>query len=236
MADQHEGGAQRLEFGFQPFDGRKVEMVGRLVEEQDVGFGRQRAGNGGAADLAARQALRVFIAGEPQFAQQIGAAVRIIRGPKARLDIVEHGCVGGKIRLLRQVADGGAGLHPALALVGLDHAGGDLEKRRLARAVAPDERHALALGNSEFGVFENGAAAEGQADAAEMKENSAHAGGGLAYQGLGFSSPPDRPSRPGRSVCGEKLRRGPERQDAALLQIGRVAGGIFAHLPAGGRP
>ena len=152
-------------------------MVRRLVEEQDVGLGRQRAGDRGAADLAAGEALRVLLAGEAQFAQQIGAAVRIIRRAEAGLNVIQNGCMGREVRLLREIADRGAGLHPALALVRLDHAGGDLEERRLARAVAPDERHALALGDGEFGIFENGPAAEGEADATEMKKNPAHGSG-----------------------------------------------------------
>ena len=115
---------------------------------------------------------------EAQLAQKIGAAVRIIRRAEAPFHIVQHGLVGREVRLLRQVADGGAGLHPALALVGLDHAGGDLEQRRLARAVAPDQRHALALGHGEFGVLENGTAAEGEADAAKVKKDPAHDGAG----------------------------------------------------------
>ena len=43
------------ELAFQPFDGRQVEMVGGLVEQQDVGLGREHAGQRGAAGLAARQ-------------------------------------------------------------------------------------------------------------------------------------------------------------------------------------
>ena len=33
MADQHQGRAAGFEFLFQPFDGRQVEMIGRLVEK-----------------------------------------------------------------------------------------------------------------------------------------------------------------------------------------------------------
>ena len=54
MADDHQGGTQALQFALQPFDGRKVEMVGRLVEQQNVGLGRQDAGQRRAAGLAAR--------------------------------------------------------------------------------------------------------------------------------------------------------------------------------------
>ena len=120
--------------------------------------------------------------------------MRIIRRAKARLHVFKDGPVGGEVRLLRQVADGRAGLHPALALVGLDHARCDLEQRRLARAVTPDKRHALAFGNGEFGILENGPAAEGEANAAKVKKDPAHDGAGCrAFQRDGellFLEPP----------------------------------------------
>ena len=53
VADEHEGRARRLELGFEAFDGRDVEMVGRLVEQEDVGLGREHAGERGAPALAA---------------------------------------------------------------------------------------------------------------------------------------------------------------------------------------
>ena len=85
MADQHHGAMRSdFEFGFQPFDGGQVEMVGGLVEQQDVGLRRQRAGQRGAADLAAREARGILLAGEAQLAQQArrsGADRRSGRGP-----------------------------------------------------------------------------------------------------------------------------------------------------------
>ena len=41
-------------------------MVGRLVQQQDIGRGRQRAGQRGAARLAAGQGGGIFLAGQPQ--------------------------------------------------------------------------------------------------------------------------------------------------------------------------
>ena len=63
------------ELGFEPFDGRQVEMVGRLVEQQDIGLGRQHAGERGAAGLAAREARRILVAGEAEMLEQIAGAV-----------------------------------------------------------------------------------------------------------------------------------------------------------------
>ena len=44
MADQHDAGAHPGQLALQPLDAGQVEMVGRLVEQQDVGRGGQRAG------------------------------------------------------------------------------------------------------------------------------------------------------------------------------------------------
>ena len=37
VADEHKGGAPGIEVSLQPFDGGEIEMIGRLVEEQDIG-------------------------------------------------------------------------------------------------------------------------------------------------------------------------------------------------------
>ena len=44
MADDHQRGAARVEIALQPLDGGEVEMVGRLVEQQDIRRRRQHAG------------------------------------------------------------------------------------------------------------------------------------------------------------------------------------------------
>jgi hypothetical protein len=53
VADEHEGRAGRLELGFKAFDCRDVEMVGRLVQQEDVGLRRQHAGERHAPAFAA---------------------------------------------------------------------------------------------------------------------------------------------------------------------------------------
>ena len=61
VADDHQRGAPRVELALQPFDGGEVEMIGRLVEQQDVGRRRQHAGERGAARFAAGEMRRVFL-------------------------------------------------------------------------------------------------------------------------------------------------------------------------------
>ena len=79
VADQHDAGAHPGQFALQPLDAGQVEMVGRLVEQQDVGQRRQRAGQRGAARLAAGQRGGVLLAGQAEFLQQIERAVAIRR-------------------------------------------------------------------------------------------------------------------------------------------------------------
>ena len=71
MADQDDAGAHPGQLALQPLDAGQVEMVGRLVEQQDVGRGGQGAGQGGAARLAAGKGGGVFLAGEAEFLEQI---------------------------------------------------------------------------------------------------------------------------------------------------------------------
>src|SRR5690554_636339 len=41
MADENEGTTELREPVFQPFDGRKIEMVGRFIEKKDIGLFRE---------------------------------------------------------------------------------------------------------------------------------------------------------------------------------------------------
>src|SRR5262249_30408973 len=66
VADQDQRAAAAVEFAFQPFDGRQIEMVGRLIQQQDVGRGRQHARQRRAARLAAGEIRRVLVAAKAE--------------------------------------------------------------------------------------------------------------------------------------------------------------------------
>ena len=144
MADDDQRATSAFQLAFQPFDGRKIEMVGRLVQQQDIGRGRQHPRQRRAAGLAAGDMRGVFVAVQPELLHQIARLIMIVAGAEAGLDIGQRRLVVAEVRLLRQIADGGAGLHEAAAAVGLDKAGGNLQQRRFARAVAADQADALA--------------------------------------------------------------------------------------------
>jgi hypothetical protein len=71
VADQHDAAAHPGQLAFQPLDTRKVKMIGRLVEQQDIGQRRQRAGQGSAARLTARQGGRLFTPQKAEFFEQV---------------------------------------------------------------------------------------------------------------------------------------------------------------------
>ncbi len=143
MADDDERAAAAVKLAFQPFDGGEIEMVGRLVQQQDIGRGRQHARQRRAAGFAAGDICGVFVAAKPELLQHIVGLIVVVAGAEASFDIGKRGCEACKIRLLRQIADGRAGLHETAAAVGLDEPGRDLQQRRFARAVTADQTDAL---------------------------------------------------------------------------------------------
>ena len=150
-------------------------MVGRLVQQQDIGRGRQHPRQRGAAGFAAGDMRRVFVAAEAELFDQIARLIMIVAGTEPGLDIGQRRGETGKIRLLRQIADGGAGLHEAAAAIGLDQPGGDLEQRRFAGAVAADQADALAGRHRQFDARQQRRAAKGQPDIFQLDQRWRHA-------------------------------------------------------------
>ena len=146
MAGEHEAGAHAGQFGFKPLDAGQVQMVGWFVEQQDVGRWGQHAGQRGAARFAAGQGGGVFIPGQAELIQQIARAMAVGVGCVVQpvFHVSLRGGEAGQVRLLRQVADGGAGLGEAAAGIGLDQIGGDAQQGGLAGAVASDQADAVA--------------------------------------------------------------------------------------------
>ena len=180
MADENERAALLCEARFEPFDGRQIEMVGGLVEQQDIGRGRQRARKRGTAHLAAREMRGVLVAGQAELLQEIARLMQVVGRSEAGLDIGERRRIAAEIGLLRHVADRRARLHEALAAIGVDLARGNPQQRRLAGAVAADEADALASGYGEVHAFEQRRAAKGQGNVAQLDERRGHSarGGG----------------------------------------------------------
>ena len=122
MADEDDGRAQPLQRPLQRLDADQVEMVGGLVEKEDVGLGSEHAGKGGAARLTAGEPRRVLVATEAKLLDHEAGAIRIIARGQPRLDKGERGGKAREVRLLRQVADRHRWLAEALTAVEGDDA------------------------------------------------------------------------------------------------------------------
>src|SRR5687767_13670494 len=112
----------------------------------------------------------ILLAGEPELLQHVARNVGVVVRAEPGLGVVAGCRKARKIRLLRQVADGRAGLAEHLATVDVDQTCDDLEQGGFPRAVTPDQAQPLALGQSEFSAGEQRGAAEGQRNVAKLEK------------------------------------------------------------------
>ena len=175
VADQDDAGAHPGQLALQPLDAGQIEMIGRLVEQQDVGRGSQRAGQRGAARLAAGKRAGSSSPERPSSLSRYSARWRpsAVRGAKTRLDIGQRGGEPGQIGFLRQIVDRRAGLGEALSGIGLDEPGGDAQQGRFARAVAPDEADPVAGRDGQPRAGKQRRHPEGEADVLQQKQTAA---------------------------------------------------------------
>jgi hypothetical protein len=176
MADQDDAGAHPGQLLLQPFDAGQVEVVGGLIEQQDVGFGRQHAGQGGASGFTAGEPHRVFAAGQAKLFEQIRCSVVVCGGGvgKAGFDILQGCGEAGEVGFLRQVADGCARLGEAAAGIGLHQTGGDPQQSGFAGAVAADQANPVAGGDRNAGTDQQRIGAEGQGDILKREQGGSH--------------------------------------------------------------
>ena len=148
MADDDERARKAVEPFLQPVDRGKVEMVGRFVEQQDIGFLPQRARDRGAAAFASACGLRIA---RQVDAQLIGNRFGCIFFGRivARQHEIEQRVEFRDGRFLFQHHDLGARANRAAALIGLHDPTDQLHQRRLARAVAPDQRQPVAFADKQ---------------------------------------------------------------------------------------
>ena len=109
VADDHESAVIALQPALQPVDRGQIEMVGRLVQQQQVGLGGKGPGDGGAAALA--PAGRCGGSGHVD-AKLSGNGLDLVAGRGVRLaqGEIQQGVAAGKIRILRQGDNAGARL------------------------------------------------------------------------------------------------------------------------------
>ena len=148
VADDDDGAFVAVEGVKEYLAALHVEVVGGLVEEQQVARPEQHLGEGGAVALAAaqyRNLLLGVITREEEGAEDAAAAWNGVEGGVG-LHLLEQG-VAERERLhlvLREVGEDDVVTELDAALVGRHHGGDQLEKRGLAGAVGSDDDDALA--------------------------------------------------------------------------------------------
>ena len=143
VADDQECAAIAIEPTFEEFDGRQIEMVRRLVHQQQVGILRQRAGNGGAALLAAAGALGRTAHIDAELAGDRLDLVFLRRVHAVERPIHQRG-VARKIGILFEQDDARAGLDLARPCIGFQLAVDHAEQRGLPDPVAADQGQPVA--------------------------------------------------------------------------------------------
>ena len=166
VAHHHAGEGGRSEQPLEPQDAFEIEVVGGLVEEEQVGIEGQLARNGEPALPSAGEGFRRGGA-----VGETGPAERLVDA-RGTLEIVEalardgggDDFRGGELRreahLLRHVTDTRVAPHGDGAGIGLHFAGQNFQERGLAGAVGTDQAEALAFRDAERDVLEQHARPE----------------------------------------------------------------------------
>ena len=175
VTDRDEGAGEPLQPVLQPLDRAEVEMVRRLVEQQHVGLSRERARDGRPPTFAAACGCNRSRQVDPDLIRDRCSLVRLwpvcpVQHPGFERIKARH------IRILLKEDDVRARHDGALALVGIDHVRKTLEQSRLPRAVAADQRQAVALADIEIEAAEQPAFALDEPKAFISEDRRRHAG------------------------------------------------------------
>jgi hypothetical protein len=177
VRDDDEAARVTRQIILEPEEGFEIEMVRRLVKEEEGGFGDEEAGEVGAHDPAAGEGFGelVGVVGfEAEAIEDFAGArfegvvdvVVVLGGLQffAAGRDVEDGFVAGGRGFLGQVAEVGAAFPLDGAGVGFLFAEDEAEERGLAGAVGADEAQAVGAGNEQRDVREEFACAVGLGD------------------------------------------------------------------------
>ena len=175
VADRDEAPSKPLQPRFEPLDRGDVEVVGRLVEQQHLGLLRQRAGDRRATLLAAARGRTRPVEVDAELVGDSFDNIGFRRIITVQREVAQRS-VGDNRRILVEQDDARSGSDRAATLVDLGPAGEDLEQRRLACTVAPDQRQPVALADREVEAAQQPAGALDEADVFECEDGSCHGG------------------------------------------------------------
>jgi D-alanine transaminase len=198
MADNHECTAIARQPFLEPFDCGEVEMVGRLVEQQQVRFARQSTADCGAALFAPARSFGFAVEIN---AQLIGnCAHRIFRRAFLAMNCEIHQPIErGDIGILIEHHDVGAGNNNAFAFVRLDGSRYQLHQCGFARTVTADQRQPVTRADEQVDILKQPPAALLKAEFfkredGRLRHSAARIGGRLTLRN------PSRKASPMRTI------------------------------------
>jgi hypothetical protein len=152
VADQHQAAAVRRQALLEPGDGVDVEVVGRLIEHEQVALGHEGLGQRDSLGLPARQLARVGLHQwrHPEVVEHGGGLPRL---SGMALDRRQHSA-GGQGGPLGQGGDADVAAVADRTGLGGGLPGHDRQQRRLAASVQPDDPETITRGQRERDVAE----------------------------------------------------------------------------------
>ena len=145
-------------------------MIGRLIQQQEVGLRHERPPEHGAPPPAPGQGAERRVGVEPEPRDDL---IRLQRGLPIPLEVhrgglahdqLPHGVAARRRHFLGKTRHLRAGTNPQLAAIGRDLASDELQERGLSLAVAAEHAHALALGDQKADAVQQRLGAETQRD------------------------------------------------------------------------
>src|SRR5690606_6936344 len=169
MADENEGTTELREPVFQPFDGRKIEMVGRLIEKKNIRLFREHPRQRRLAALATGEFRRIGGGRKLQLVERRRSLVGF-RAAGGR--IINDGLCAAKVGHLFEIGDAGAGLAENLAAIRIDKPRRNAEQGGLAAAIPPDKAKPVARRKRKACPANQNLIGEYGADVAKSEERS----------------------------------------------------------------
>ncbi len=174
MGDDDERGGTTGEVLGQPGDGLDVEVVGRLVEHDQVVVAEEQPGQRAATPLATGQAGDLSVERDAGKQDLDDLAGERVGGPLVLREVAEDRLLDGRRRVevvtLGEVAEVEAAGARDPALVGVLEPADDPQQGGLAVSVAADDSDPLTGAHTEADSVEEGADAVGLVDALEVDE------------------------------------------------------------------
>ncbi|MCY1522209.1 hypothetical protein D9M68_570540 [compost metagenome] len=175
MGDDDRGALPTAQHVFQPGDAIEVEMVGGLVQQQQIRFVDQGTGQRDAFARSSGQAGDLHVGRQAELFEHGAHARRALPVFVVAFRIADYVEDRGVLVEFGFLLDGGyaqAGTAGDVAVVGLGPAVQQPQQGGLAGAVAADEADALASLDGEIGVIQQRVVAIGQLDVGKRDEGS----------------------------------------------------------------